>query len=255
MILKGRTICKGKAEGTVLKLEEPISFLGGIDPATGDVKNGNSNVSGKVMVFPNGKGSTVGSYVMYDLKAHGKAPKAVVNSVAETIVATGAVISSIPMVDSVDVKLIADGDRIAVDADAGIVDLPDVSMRTVASSVVLIDGKILMLHRPDSAKSYPGYWSLCAGKKEKGEKIEDTAVREIYEETGISVKNPKKSLPPVYVREKDVIWEVYTFIFDAGSQKPVLNGENTEYRLVTLEELKGMKLVDYTYEVAEQLLS
>ena len=254
MILKGRTICRGNAEGTVLKLDEPLSFLGGVDSATGNVKNGRGNVSGKILVFPKGKGSTVGSYVMYDLKSRGKAPKAVINSSAETIVATGAVISSIPMVDGIDVRLILDNDRISVDADSGTVELPDVRMRTVASSVVLVDGKILMLHRPETAKSYPGYWSLCAGKKEEGEEIEETASREIFEETRISAKAPIKSLPPVYVREDSTVWEVYTFIFDAGSQKPVLNKENTEYRLVALDELKTMKLVDYTYEVAEELL-
>ncbi len=253
MMLKGRIICKGKAEGIVLKLNGPLSFLGGVDASTGELKTERrGNVSDKILVFPRGKGSTVGSFVMYDLKAHGKAPRAVINSSAETIVATGAVISSIPMVDGIDVNLIHDGDRIIIDGDN--VELPDVRKRTVASSVVLIDGKILMLHRPDDARSYPGYWSLCAGKQEKDENIEDTAIREIFEETQIKVGRPKGSLPPVYVREDDTIWEVYCFLFDAGSEKPVLNSENTEYKLVTLEQLKGMKLVDFTYEVSEKLL-
>ncbi len=124
MILTGRTISKGKAEGKVLKLQGALSFLGGVDASTGEVKVENGgNVADRILVFPRGKGSTVGSFVMYDLKVHGKAPAAVINSSAETIVATGAVISSIPMVDSVDVNLINDGDEFIVDADAGTVEI------------------------------------------------------------------------------------------------------------------------------------
>lgn len=256
MILKGRTISRGKAEGTVLKLDEALSFLGGVDASTGELKVGSGgNVKDRILVFPRGKGSTVGSFVMYDLKAHGKEPAAVINQSAETIVATGAVISSIPMVDSIDVSLIRDGDEIAVDADQGTVDIRNVKMITAASSVVLIDGKIMLLRRPDTARSFPGCWSLCSGKREEGEDIRDTAAREIMEETGMEVSNIVRSLPPVYVREKDVIWEVYGFLFDVRNQIPALNKENVEYRLVTVEEMEGLKLVDLTLEMVRKLLA
>ena len=119
-------------------LEEPLSFLGGVDGSTGELRVGRGgNVAGKVLVFPKGKGSTVGSFVMYDLMIHGVAPAAVVNESAETIVATGAVISSIPMVDSVPtVYMFQDGDMATVDADAGTVDIEGVEMRDTVSSAV-----------------------------------------------------------------------------------------------------------------------
>ena len=161
MILEGRTISKGRAEGKVLKLNEALSFLGGVDASTGELKVENGgNVSGRILVFPRGKGSTVGSFVMYDLKVHGKAPAAVINSSAETIVATGAVISSIPMIDSVDVNIIEDGDDVIVDADAGTVEIKGAEIKESVSSVVLIDGNILMLKRPERSSSSPGRWSL-----------------------------------------------------------------------------------------------
>ena len=255
MILKGRSIYKGKVEGDVLKLQGALSFLGGVEASTGEVKvEDGGNVAGKVLVFPRGKGSTVGSFVMYDLKAHGKSPLAIVNSSAETIVATGAVISSIPMVDGIDVSLIRNGDRIIVDADEGTVELPDVRERVVASSVVMIDDKILMLHRPITARSYPGRWSLVSGKMEEGEEITDTARREILEETQIKVSEPISSLPPVYVRENDTVWKVYPFLFDATGQTPVLNKENTEYRLVTIDEMKDLELVDLTVEMLSEIM-
>lgn len=255
MTLDARCISKGKASGKALKLEQPLSFLGGVEASTGDVKVENGgNVKDRILVFPRGKGSTVGSFVMYDLKVHGNAPAAVINSSAETIVATGAVISSIPMVDSIDVGLILDGDIVTVDADKGTVDIEGVTVRESASSVVLINGRITMLKRPDSCHSYPGRWSLCAGKLEKGEAPEQAAVREIREELSIDAGHPKGSLPPVMVREGSTIWKVYPFIFDVGDKEPVLNCENECYRLVSFEEMKGLELVPLTVEIVERML-
>lgn len=255
MILEGRTISKGRAGGKVLKLEGALSFLGGVDASTGELKvEREGNVSDRILVFPRGKGSTVGSFVMYDLKVHGKAPSAVINSSAETIVATGAVISSIPMIDSVDVGLINDGDDVIVDADTGTIEIKGVEVKESASSVVMIGGKILMLKRPERSSSYPGRWSLCAGKIEKGETPEQAAVREIKEETGITSVRKKGELPPVMVREGKVIWKVYPFIFDAGECEPVLNDENDGFKLVDYSEMGSLYLVDMTYEIVGKLL-
>jgi predicted aconitase with swiveling domain len=255
LILQGRSISKGRAEGKVLKLQGALSFLGGVDASTGEVKVENGgNVFGRILVFPRGKGSTVGSFVMYDLKVHGKAPAAVINSSAETIVATGAVISSIPMVDSVDVELINDGDDIIVDADAGTVEIKGVELKESVSSVVLIDGKIMMLKRPENSHSYPGRWSLCAGKIEKGESPDKAAVREIAEETKIEDPVFKGKFPPVMVREDKVLWKVYPYIFDAGDAKPVLNHENEDYRLVSFDEMQSLNLVDKTIDVVRELM-
>jgi len=82
------------------------------------------DVTGKVLVFPSGKGSTVGSYVMYQLKKNGTAPAAVINRSAEPIVAVGAIISDIPMVDSTKpdaVDTIKTADRVRVDGTSGAV--------------------------------------------------------------------------------------------------------------------------------------
>lgn len=256
MMLEGRSISKGRAEGTVLKLEDALSFLGGVDASTGELRvQREGNVAGKVLVFPRGKGSTVGSFVMYDLMVHGCAPAAVVNSSAETIVATGAVISSIPMVDSVDVDLILDGDRAVVDGSEGTIELPDVKVVESSSSAVVIGGKVLMLHRPDGARSYPGRWSLVAGKREGGETPLETAVREIREETGLAVGEPDASEGPLYVREGDIIWKVSMFLFRLpDGAEPRLNRENTEYRLCAPDELGSMELVPKTLESVGRML-
>ncbi len=128
MKLKGRKIVGGKAEGELIVSQKPLSFLGGVDPETGIVTDAESDIrgqriAGKILAFPRGKGSTVGSYVIYTLKKNGKAPKAIIVGEAETIVATGAIISEIPMVDGIDVSKLRSGAKVKVDADRGEVEV------------------------------------------------------------------------------------------------------------------------------------
>ena len=85
MIMKGRAISPGYAEGEAITYGEPFSFLGGVDGKTGKFNVRDGNIDGKVFLFPNGKGSTVGSYVVYDLMVQGHAPAALVNRNAETV--------------------------------------------------------------------------------------------------------------------------------------------------------------------------
>lgn len=119
MKAKGRVIKAGRAEGEALVSNVPISFYGGVDPETGVVIEKEhplegKSIAGKVLIFPNGKGSTVGSYIIYRLKKNGKAPVAIINKESEPIVATGAIISEIPMVDKIDVSKIKNGDFVKV---------------------------------------------------------------------------------------------------------------------------------------------
>jgi uncharacterized protein len=120
--LKGRIIYKGKAEAEALVTTQPISFYGGVDPNTGVViEKGHElmgqSVKGKILVFPQGKGSTVGSYTLYRLKKNGVAPAGMINKETETIVAVGAIISEIPFVDKVDVSKFKSGDTVKVEND------------------------------------------------------------------------------------------------------------------------------------------
>ena len=119
MELKGRIISKGIGEGEALATSQPISFYGGVDPNTGEIiEKGHElqgkNVKGKILVFPNGKGSTVGSYTLYRMKKNGMAPAGIINKECETIVAVGAIISEIPCVDKVDISEIKTGDSIRI---------------------------------------------------------------------------------------------------------------------------------------------
>ena len=119
--MKGRTIYPGKAEGEALVSKEPIGFYGGIEMKTGIVIEKGHELEGKcikdkILVFPCGKGSTVGSYVIYGLKKNGVAPKAIINKETETIVATGAILAGIVCVDGIDIDKIKTGDYVVIEA-------------------------------------------------------------------------------------------------------------------------------------------
>ncbi len=118
--LQGRVIKAGRCEGEALVSPEPLSFFGGVDAVTGVVvEPGHSlqgqSVAGRVLVFPTAKGSTVGSYILYRLKKAGLAPAGIVNAESEPIVAVGAIIAEIPMVDQVDIAQIQTGDRVIIE--------------------------------------------------------------------------------------------------------------------------------------------
>ncbi|TXT56753.1 MAG: hypothetical protein BAJATHORv1_20346 [Candidatus Thorarchaeota archaeon] len=124
--LTGRKIFKGKAQGETITTTEDISFYGGCDPETGEiVEKGHQlegqSVAGKILVFPTGKGSTVGSYVLYALSKAGKAPLAIINKSTDPVVAVGCIISEIPAIDQIDIEKIEDGQKVEVDADKGVI--------------------------------------------------------------------------------------------------------------------------------------
>ncbi|MCK4718323.1 MAG: DUF126 domain-containing protein [Thermoplasmata archaeon] len=121
MNMDGRSISPGKAAGTALVSTEPIGFYGGVDAKTGIViEKGHplegENVKDRILVFPCGKGSTVGSYVIYGLVKNGVGPAAIINAETETIVATGAILGGIPCIDGIDIENIKSGDQVQVDA-------------------------------------------------------------------------------------------------------------------------------------------
>ncbi|WP_406656514.1 DUF126 domain-containing protein [Methanolobus sp. ZRKC2] len=130
MRIKCRRISRGSAEGEVLLTHDSISFLGNVDPKTGVIEEPEHELFGqcikdKVLVFPHGKGSTVGSYVLYQLIKNGVAPAAMINIESEPIVAVGAIISGIPLVDKMErdpFEILKNGDHVKVDSTSGFVE-------------------------------------------------------------------------------------------------------------------------------------
>ena len=125
--LKGHRVVKGTGSGEALVCGEAICFVGGINIETGDFTEKDhalygTNISGKVLVYPTGKGSTGGAYCLYAAATNGVGPSAIINRRIEQVTAVGAVISEIPVVDQVEpdpIENIKTGDFVEVDATNG----------------------------------------------------------------------------------------------------------------------------------------
>lgn len=129
--LKGKVVSKGYAEGVALVSHQPIGFNFGFDVSTGTVvEHGHElehvSIKDKILIFPYGKGSTGGSYVVYQLAKLGTGPKAMINIKTETIIAVGAIMGSIPVMHELEknpLDIIHTGDYVKVDAMNGVVEV------------------------------------------------------------------------------------------------------------------------------------
>lgn len=132
-LVRGRKISGGTAEGPALISHEPISFFGGINPDTGIITEKGHELEGKsvkdkILIFPYGKGSTVGSYTLYRMKKNRVAPSAIINKECEPIVAVGAIISDIPTIDKLEkdpFSIFRTGMNLRVSADEVTILAPD----------------------------------------------------------------------------------------------------------------------------------
>lgn len=125
---QGRSINKGKAQGEALVTTMGISFFGGVDPENGVIlERGHElegqSIAGKVLVFPTGKGSTVGSYTLYRLEKAGHAPAAIINAECETITAVGCIMAEIPCIDQIPIEVLHSGMQVMVDGELGTVEI------------------------------------------------------------------------------------------------------------------------------------
>ena len=122
--IKGRCVVGGIAEGEAIVTTDAISFMGTVNPKTGVIIERKHEIEGeclkgKVLVFPFSKGSTGGSYMLYDVVKNGVGPVGIINIEAESVVTIGAIIAELPMVDQVDISQIKTGDYVYLDATEG----------------------------------------------------------------------------------------------------------------------------------------
>ncbi len=130
MIIKGHCVKKGTAEGEAVVISTPFSFVGDMDIATGD---GNflhelagQNIAGKILVFPNGRGTTSAALAGYYVKLLGKLPAGMICRTTDPVVALNAIMNDFPVIDRTDVDpvtAIKTGDYIKMNADDGVVEV------------------------------------------------------------------------------------------------------------------------------------
>ncbi len=137
-ICKGRTVVEGAVvEGEALVSAMPFGFFGGVNPGTGVVIDRwhdlyEKNIKDKILVYPEGRGSTVGAAIILELARTGCAPKAILFNASEIITVTGGVLAKkfydrdLPMMDAFDcdiTKAVKTGDRLRVNPQAGTVEI------------------------------------------------------------------------------------------------------------------------------------
>lgn len=208
-----------------------------------------------MFAFPVGKGSTVGSYTMLEMKRLGTLPVAIVNSRAEPIVTTGAVICNIPLVDSMDISLLRSGDRATVDGTVGTVEVEGVEWNSVVTCILMKEDKFLILKRSGKVGTFRGKWAGVSGYIEVGEEPIQTALKEISEEVGVNDAQLLRQADSIVVRSGEAVWEIHPFLFKVKNERIAIDWEHTEHRWVTPDELAAFDTVPGFDRVIRMLLS
>jgi predicted aconitase with swiveling domain len=129
IVLHGRKVVGGSAQGEALVTKDTISGWGGIDPQTGTIIELRHELRGKsfkdkILVFPGAKGSSGWSGFFHRARIAGAAPKGMIFNRMTTKIALGAVVTHAPAVTDLDqdpLSVIETGDWVEIDADHGIV--------------------------------------------------------------------------------------------------------------------------------------
>src|SRR3989475_5985120 len=259
MRLRARGIVPGRASGTAITALPPFSFVGGVDPASGSILDHATGIAGerlegRVFASPTGKGSPDGSHIRYALRKGGHAPAAIVNRRADAIVAVGATLAGIPMVDRVDVGGLLTGDRIVVDASRGSLELPDVKAKRVVTAILRNRGYILIVRRSQKVGTFQGRWSAISGHIEGREDPKHRAIVEVREETGLRGTVFRSAGQPVLARDGAMMYVVHPFLFDAPSRRVRLDWENVENRGIRPETLHRFETVPRLLDVVAAVL-
>jgi hypothetical protein len=121
---------KGRVEGEALVCSKAFSFLGDVDMDTGEIiakghEHEGQTIAGKVMIYPETKGSSGGCVVLTVLAKQGKQPAALVlEKPADTNIVEGAILARVPLVCEPEedlIRTVPNGARVTVDGAAGTV--------------------------------------------------------------------------------------------------------------------------------------
>jgi predicted aconitase with swiveling domain/8-oxo-dGTP pyrophosphatase MutT (NUDIX family) len=256
MRIQAKRLVGGRGQGPAMVSLKPISFLGGVAPTTGEVTDAHSplsgqNMSGRVLAFPGGKGSTVGSYILYGLARRGRAPAAIIVERPDTIVTVGAVIGSIPAVYGIPPDVFQDGEWIEVDGEKATARVRDVISHDIVTCFLRNRGRILLLRRSKKVGTFQGAWAGVSGYVEEDEVHLERALKEIDEETGFSNPMLAKTGEPVYARDGNRLFIVRPYIFDVDTRDVRLDWEHVEYRWVKpadISTFKGVPKLEEAYQ-------
>ena len=121
---------------------------------------------------------------------------------------------------------------------------------------VTTDGRVLVTRRSPE-KNWGGFWEVTAGSVLKGETPLRGAVRELWEETGLTAR--EEDLRPVYAEPRPgidgypTIYHCFLYIFDPAEQTIRLQeGETVDWRLMPYGAFQRFVLTDEFVEVVRR---
>lgn len=137
----------------------------------------------------------------------------------------------------------------------------------VVTGIIVKDGKYLITKRSEREKNFPSFWTVPGGRLEQGDYInnpkdtgdawynilERVLEREVKEETGLNIKNPRYLLSLAFMRSDSIPVTVNSFYCDYDSGEIQLSDELTDYKWVSIEELKDYQLISGIREEIEMV--
>jgi len=130
-MMKGRAVCGNIAKGEAIVFQAPFSFIGDMDPKSGEVTMANhplfgTNLKGKVLIVTTGHGGTIAPFMAYEAQRNGCGPAAIACNYADNITVECAIVMGIPLVDGFQediTKSINNGQMVIVDGNNGTIDV------------------------------------------------------------------------------------------------------------------------------------
>ena len=133
------------------------------------------------------------------------------------------------------------------------------------TGIVVKGGKYLIAKRSEKEKNFPGFWTVPGGRLEQEDYInnpkdtgdawynvlEKVLQREVKEETGINIKNPKYLLSLAFIRSDNIPVTINSFYCNYDSGEIKLSDELADYRWVSVEDLKNYQLISGIREEIE----
>ena len=153
--------------------------------------------------------------------------------------------SPVPVVAGVPGELLIDGDRVAVDGNAGSLELAGVEeVPVVTAFLQREDGRILLLRRSERVGSFQGHWAGVSGFLESDPPLAQ-ALTEIREETGLAAERVELATQGEILlsRDRDRVYAVHPFRFRVDRPEIRLDWEHTEFRWIAPEEIASFPTV------------
>jgi predicted aconitase with swiveling domain len=260
--IKGRGMAKGKVTGTVIKSQLPLSLVDDInlensEIITEKVKIYDTPIKDRVLVLPFHKKVDDYPNTLSKLKERNLNPVALLAESLDRSIIEDANQSEIPVVDRIDTSLFETGDDVDVNGISGAVNLKNVSLKKITTSIIISKRKILILKRSDGVGTYKGRWACVSGYIEKGEVPDETALREVSEELDLGrddIEFVRKG-EVLYARDEALLWVIHPFLFEAKKPDIKLDWEHVDHKWIIPEDVKNYITVPKLKETIESVLA